>query len=88
MRDPRGPWDVPDEPEPLRPLVGDGVDTDADGVPDTIVVDDGFDLLVATDLDGDGVADQVLRVTVEGEVHIVDPPDTGADTPGWPPVPQ
>ncbi|MGI5126528.1 DUF6802 family protein [Pseudonocardia sp. CA-107938] len=76
--DPRGPWDVPDELD-----VTAGIDTDDDGVPDTTVVDDGADLLVATDLDGDGIADQVLRLGGDGAVHRVEPiADTAPETPG------
>jgi hypothetical protein len=86
-RDPRGPWDVPEEPDPWRPVVTGGLDTDGDGVADTTVVDDGADLLVATDLDGDGVADQVLRLVADGTVHTVELPDTGPESPGWSPVP-
>jgi len=44
----------------------DAVDTDADGRPDTVVTDDGFDLVLHTDLDGDGLADQVLRIGPDG----------------------
>lgn len=83
MRDPRGPWDVPDEPDVVELGLAGGFDTDADGVPDTTVVDDGFDLIVSTDLDGDGVADQVLRIGADGAVHVVEP--VHADLPPDPP---
>jgi hypothetical protein len=46
-----------------------GTDTDADGRPDTLLTTDGVDLLVLTDLDGDGLADRVLRIGPDGSVH-------------------
>ena len=85
--DSRAPWNVPDEPDPWRPAVTGGLDTDGDGVADTTVIDDGADLLVATDLDGDGVADQVLRLVADGTVRTVELPDTDTETPGWSQVP-
>jgi hypothetical protein len=45
-----------------------GLDTDADGLPDTIVTDDGADLVLHTDLDGDGLADQVLHIGPDASV--------------------
>jgi len=43
--------------------VGPGdLDTDVDGLPDAVVLADGPDLVLHTDLDGDGLADQVLRL--------------------------
>ncbi|MCE0765330.1 hypothetical protein LWC35_20840 [Pseudonocardia kujensis] len=60
--------DAPVRPEPLGPAptrvaVGaDGLDTDADGLADSAVVVDGPDLLLHIDFDGDGLADQVLRL--------------------------
>ncbi|MDN5859386.1 MAG: hypothetical protein L0H84_12260 [Pseudonocardia sp.] len=69
----RGPWDIPDDADVFEPDFSVGIDTDADGVPDTVVVDDGFDLLVATDLDGDGVADQLLRLPPDGSIHTIEP---------------
>lgn len=50
-----------------------GVDTNADGRPDTLVTDDGFDLIVHTDRDGDGFADHVLRIGPDGGVREVAP---------------
>lgn len=46
-----------------------GVDTDGDGRPDTVLTDDGADLVVLTDLDGDGFADRTLRIGPDGSVH-------------------
>jgi hypothetical protein len=46
-----------------------GADTDGDGHPDTLLTADGPDLLVLTDLDGDGLADRVLRIGPDGAVH-------------------
>jgi hypothetical protein len=68
VHDPRGPWDVPDEP---GIDVTTGFDTDGDGMPDTVVVDDGFDLMVATDLDGDGFADRIVTIDAHAGVHEV-----------------
>lgn len=58
----RRPGDVPDPPVP----VGEGVDSDGDGVADTVVTADGSGLLVHVDLDGDGFADTVLGVGPDG----------------------
>lgn len=51
-------------------------DTDGDGRADTAVTDDGVDLLLLTDLDGNGVADQILRIGPDGVVREAapDPP--------------
>jgi hypothetical protein len=59
--------------------VHDGADTDGDGWADTLLTDDGTDLLVLTDLDGDGLADRVLRIGPDGSVHVQgdDPDDRG-----------
>ncbi len=56
------------------PAFSPTLDTDADGVPDTALTDDGVDLIVSTDLDGDGVADQVLRIGPDGVVRRVADP--------------
>lgn len=53
--------------------VADGVDTDADGMPDTVVRADGIDLVLLTDLDGDGYADRVLRIGPDGIAREVGP---------------
>ena len=55
-----------------------GADTDGDGHPDTLLTADGPDLLVLSDLDGDGLADRVLRIGPDGAVHGV----AGTGTPG------
>jgi hypothetical protein len=71
-----------------------GADTDGDGRPDTLLTAEGADLLVLTDLDGDGLADRVLRIGPDAAVHAGDVarPDVvhgapaahpdGADAPG------
>jgi hypothetical protein len=51
------------------PDVGGGFDTDGDGAPDTAVGVDGIDLVVAIDVDADGVADQVLRIGPDAMVR-------------------
>jgi hypothetical protein len=64
--------------EPGRvPDVGGGFDTDGDGAPDTAVSVDGIDLVVAIDVDGDGFADQVLRIGPDGVVREAVPPAPG-----------
>ncbi len=47
-----------------------GTDTDGDGHPDTLLTADGADLLVLTDLDGDGLADRALRIGPDAAVHV------------------
>jgi hypothetical protein len=67
MVEPRRPGQIADPDAPsLGPSVADGVDTDADGRPDTIVSDDGVDLILHTDQDGDSYADRVLRIGPDG----------------------
>lgn len=70
----RGPGAVPDD-APSRPAspwdiggVGteSGIDTDGDGHPDTVLTEHGDELLVSTDLDGDGVADRVVGIGLDG----------------------
>ena len=72
---------MPDEGEYNSTDVHEGVDTDGDGRPDTLLAGDGPDLLVHTDLDGDGLADRVLRIGPDGSVRetVFDHPDQ----PGW-----
>ena len=64
MRELRRPGQVPAGPD-----VTGGLDSDLDGRPDTIVTSDGEDLVLATDLDGDGFADQILRIGADGVVR-------------------
>lgn len=73
MAELRRPRDVPELLADVTPFAPT-LDTDTDGVPDTAVTDDGVDLVVATDLDGDGVADQVLRIGPDGVVRRVADP--------------
>jgi hypothetical protein len=70
------PGRVPDEGMAID--VGSGFDTDGDGRPDTVLSEDGIDLVVAIDLDGDRFADQVLRIgpdAIVREVGSTGPPD-------------
>lgn len=59
-------WVEPDPrlraPGAVDDLAPPGVDTDGDGRPDTTVAVEGPELVLRTDIDGDGVADVVLRV--------------------------
>ena len=77
MAEDRGPGCVPDDDAHIP--VGSGFDTDGDGSPDTVVDDDGVDLVVAIDLDGDRFADRVLRIGPDAVVREVGPPDDAAD---------
>ncbi len=56
-----------------------GFDTDGDGRPDTVLDEDGIDLVVAIDLDADGFADQVLRIGPDAVVRVVGPEPPEAD---------
>ena len=62
MLDPR---DVPDLA--TAPLV---LDTDGDGRLDTNLVDDGVDLVFGTDLNADGVVDQLLQLGPDGLIRV------------------
>jgi hypothetical protein len=87
----RQPWLVPDD-EPLDAHDGGefqasagldvsaGFDTDGDGRSDTAVTDDGADLVLLTDLDGDGLADQILRIGRDGVVRQQAAPHPGHTT--------
>ena len=46
------------------------LDTDGDGRLDTSLVDDGVDLVFGTDLDADGIVDQILRLGPDGVIHM------------------
>ncbi len=59
------PRDVPDLD--TVPCV---LDTDGDGRFDTSLIDDGVDLIFGTDLDGDGIVDQVLRLGPDGVIRV------------------
>ena len=78
----RRPGSVPDD-------IAGGVDTDGDGVPDTVLTADGVDLLVQTDLDTDGLVDRVLRIGPDGAVRAElspveeDDPVVGSVRAGW-----
>ena len=64
------PGAVPDENAGVDVDVGPAVDTDGDGLRDTLLTTelaaDGADLLVHTDLDADGLADRVFRIGPDG----------------------
>jgi hypothetical protein len=62
----RRPGAVADEPG--------GTDTDGDGLADTLVVVDGVDLVLRTDLDADGLVDQELRIGPDGVAREVELP--------------
>ena len=66
------PGAVPDENAGVDVDVGPAVDTDGDGLRDTLLTTelaaDGVDLLVHTDLDADGLADRVFRIGPDGAV--------------------
>jgi len=68
MLDPR---DVPDlDMAPFVDTAPFVIDTDGDGRLDTSVVDDGVDLIFGTDLNADGVVDQLLRLGPDGVVRV------------------
>jgi hypothetical protein len=76
MDDGRDPGQVPDE---LSTDVRAGFDTDGDGRPDTVLSDDGVDLIIAMDVDGDMFADRMLCIGVDGLVREVGMPDLVMD---------
>lgn len=49
-----------------------GLDSDADGRPDSIFTSDGDDLLLHTDLDADGLADRSWRLHSDGSISAED----------------
>ncbi len=75
MAEPQHPGGVPDE----FFEIGTGFDTDGNGIPDTAVTEDGIDLVVAIDFDGDGFADQVLRIGPDAVVREVGSEKSGSD---------
>lgn len=67
------------------PDVSHGWDTDDDGRGDTVLTADGIDLVLLSDLDGDALADQVLRIGPDGVVREAVPPEPlegGVEAPG------
>lgn len=72
----RSPGDVPDVDTRFV------LDTDGDGRLDTSVSDDGFDLILGTDLDADGVVDQILRIGPDGAIRTEVLEDLDMDTSG------
>ncbi|MHA6797207.1 DUF6802 family protein [Pseudonocardia bannensis] len=87
-----GPHGYPDRPDPAGNRdpagpgrfgvpVADGADTDGDGDPDTLVLTEDDDLVLHTDLDGDGLADQVLRIGSDG-AYVAGPAAQRAAGPG------
>jgi hypothetical protein len=64
----RHPGAVPDEPG------APDQDTDGDGLADTLVVADGTDLVLRTDLDADGFVDQEVRIGPDGVPREVELP--------------
>lgn len=76
---PRVPAAVADPPDAgcTGPDVSAGVDSDRDGHPDTVFAEDGDDLLVHTDLDGDGRADQTVRIRGDATSDTEAPPCAG-----------
>jgi hypothetical protein len=79
MPDPRCPGLVEDPAVPAVP----GVDTDGDGNQDTVVLGDGVDLVLRTDLDGDGYLDRVLRIGPDGVAREVGFRPDDDRLPGW-----
>jgi len=77
MPRPRHPSLVPDDDDAVdspalstsRFDVSYGIDTDGDGRPDTVATSDGVDLVLLTDLDGDGFADRILRIGPDAVVR-------------------
>jgi hypothetical protein len=72
----RSPGDVPDVDTRFV------LDTDGDGRLDTSVSDDGLDLILGTDLDADGVVDQILRIGPDGVIRTEVLDDLDMDTSG------
>jgi hypothetical protein len=72
----RSPGDVPDVDTRFV------LDTDGDGRLDTSISDDGLDLILGTDLDADGVVDQILRIGPDGVIRTEVLDDLDMDTSG------
>jgi hypothetical protein len=54
---------------PAAVRVGPVIDSDGDARPDSLLLGDGVDLVLCTDLDGDGLADRELRIGPDGAVR-------------------
>jgi len=86
MDEPRSPASVPDADVPALDLgavtagagadIRGGMDSDGDTRPDTILTEHCGELLVHTDLDGDGFADRVLGIGLDGTVRELAPGST------------
>jgi hypothetical protein len=61
--------------------ITEGVDTDHDGHPDTLVLPDPSDLSLVADTDRDGLVDLLLRIGPDGAVTTTDL--HGVPTAGW-----
>jgi hypothetical protein len=57
-------------PDCAGPDVTSGLDSDADGTPDSVFTEDGDDLLLHTDLDADGYGDQSVRMRPDGSTSV------------------
>lgn len=66
--------DTPRGPEPVGPATEDSND---DGTPDTVVVPTSDGILLVTDVDGDGSADQIVDIGNTGAVTVSDHTDQG-----------
>lgn len=64
------PRSVPDGPG--CPDVSAGLDSDDDGAPDSVFTTDDHDLLLHTDLDGDGLADRTVALHADGSTDVAD----------------
>ena len=58
---------LPDPDDPLE--IRQGVDTDLDGLPDTVLLPGLTDLTVVVDTDRDSVADLIIRIGPDGVAH-------------------
>jgi hypothetical protein len=77
---PRTPWSVP-EPGCPGPDVRHGFDSDGDGAADSVFTADHDDLLLHTDLGGDGLGDRTLRLRPDGSAGLEPPPCPAAEPP-------
>jgi hypothetical protein len=84
VEDGRRPGAVPDDEGPMPVDVAAGADTDGDGMSDTLLADDGAELLVHVDLDGDGFADRLLRIDADATVTTGPEPVVDGNAPAVP----